>query len=120
MPGLLLLTDLGREQAVAAAADSARELDLTVWHLSQRQFRARRGSLVMSWLWPPLTFYCNFLITVDEGDGSVTEVVLRRNNPWWTGAKRTQAVEQLFAKLTAATQAAITNSGAKLFHRREV
>jgi hypothetical protein len=119
MAGVAFTTDLDREQAFSAAARAARDAGFTVRHVTERQFEARRGSLAMSWLLPPVTPYCNFLISVLDGEDSLAELVLERNIPWWTGLIGLRGVQKAFDKLIKAALAAIEEAHGKVLKRRE-
>ena len=111
MPGLVLLTDLDRDRAMALAIQAARALGFEIQVITEhRQFKARRSTLTRSLLLPPFTPYCNFLVTVLEGDAG-HEVVLQRNNPWWTGFFGLRAVRAAFDRLLDATEDAVEAAG---------
>ncbi|HYV38411.1 MAG TPA: hypothetical protein VE988_22195 [Gemmataceae bacterium] len=118
MAGLALTTDLGLDSAMSTATKAASDLGFEVPKLTERQFRAKRGSLTLSWLLPPVTPYCNFLVTVRETEEGCVEIVLERNTPWWTGYFGVRGVEQQFDKLAAATEVAVGNMGGRVLSWR--
>jgi hypothetical protein len=120
MPGLVLQTSLDRDKAFSAAAKAARDLGYTVETVTERQFTARRSNLAMSLLLPPFTPYCNFLVTVLEGDDGGHELVLQRNNPWWTGYFGLRAVKSAFDQLLNATEDAVEAAGGKILGQRVI
>jgi hypothetical protein len=118
MAGLALATNLDRAKAFSAAAKAAHDHGFAVRHITDRQFQAKRGSVTWSLLLPPTVPYCNFLVSVLEGDDGGTEVVLERNAPWWTGVIGMRGVQASFEQLVESTEKAVAAAGGKVLGRR--
>src|SRR5947208_3444003 len=107
MAGMALTTDLSRASAMAAAVQAAQLLGFEVCQLANHQFRAKLASLCRSWLLPPKTPYCNFLVTGKKLDSGFTELILERNAPWWTGYAGIRGVGAMFDRLSGAVEDAV-------------
>lgn len=86
MAGLIITAELPREEALKIARKIARDHDYSLETLGKWVFRASQGSLTLSILLGAFIAYCDFEVeVVDSRYEDEVDIIINRNNPWWTG-----------------------------------
>lgn len=119
MPGFRIVTNVGADQALKIVSKAARDLGFSVGITDDYALSASKGSFVLS-LIAGVFSYSNFKISAKELDKDVVEVVIERNQPWWTGLIGMNSVKAKVKAITDATARDLEGIGGKIMRKEEI
>jgi hypothetical protein len=121
MAGMKLLTKLDPLTCLKLAWRTAQDQGYTITPIddNSKHFTAKRGNVVVGLIAGPVSPYCCFEISV-ESYPSANELVLEKNNPWFTsGAIGVSRVNARATELFDGIAAAIEKEGGTIVERKE-
>ena len=120
MAAILIVTNAPPEYLRDASLSISQDTGFSTAPLADWSFAAQQGSLAMSLLFGAFIAYCDFKIhIVGPGDGT-TQLVLERNNPWWTGLIGVGRVKRRANDLMNAIMLQLSSQGISILDRREL
>ncbi len=119
MPGFRIVTNVGADQALKIVGKAARDLGFSVGITDDLSLSACKGSLALS-LVAGIFSYCNFNIHVKEIDKDIVEVVIERNQPWWTGVIGMNSVKAKVKALADTTAQDLESAGGRILRKDEI
>jgi hypothetical protein len=118
MAGFKLLTDLDAGKLYKVARRVARDMEFAVDTRGDYAFGAGKGNLVLSIVLGAFIAYCDFHVTVEEDDHA-SELIIERNNPWWTGMIGVKRTKNRAKELADAIADAIEDEGGRVLKEKE-
>ena len=120
MAGMLITAEMARDEAMNVAKKIARDQDYSLETLGDWTFRATQGSLTLSILLGAFVAYCDFEIEVrDSRYEDEVDIIINRNNPWWTGFIGVGRVKNRARDLASAIARSICRRGHQIARERE-
>lgn len=120
MPGhKFVVSGLEPRRVRQLAVDVGTDDGFAVEEPDRWEIRLRQGGMASSILLGAFIAYCDFPVSIQDFDDDSVEVVLQRNNPWWTGLIGVNRVKKRAKGYIDALKDALEDAGGRIEKERE-